>query len=150
MIRMVEAGPRTNPEINEAIGSWISMEIFERPNALRDYSTIGVFNDGQIIFGCAYHNWHRDAGVLEMSGAASSKRFLTRPVLKRLYDFPLVQLGCQMVVMRVSEHNHTLLKQLDRLGYEAVRVKRLRGRHEDEMICTLTAEAWNEWKARHG
>jgi hypothetical protein len=67
---------------------------------------IGVIDDGRLIAGLVYHNWDEKAGVIEMSGAALPGRYwMTRETLKRIYQYPFIQMGCQMVLMRCAEDN---------------------------------------------
>jgi RimJ/RimL family protein N-acetyltransferase len=108
---------------------------------------IGVIDeDGRLIAGLVYHNWDERAGTIEMSGAAlPGKYWLTRETLKRIYQYPFLQMGCQMVIMRVAEDN-VVLRTLKQLGYAFVRIERLLGRNKDGIVCTLTFEAWSDNK----
>lgn len=104
---------------------------------------IGVIDEeGKLIAGLVYHNWNKRAGVIEMSGAAlPGKYWLTRETLKRIYQYPFLQMGCQMVLMRCADDN-VVLRTLKQLNYTFVRIERLLGRKRDAVICTLTFEAW--------
>lgn len=105
---------------------------------------MGVYEDGELIAGMVYHNWHDKAGVLEISGGASTKRWLQPHVLKAMFSFPFDMVGAQMVVMRVSEKSPALVRMLKRFGFKGVLIPRLRGRDENEWILTLTD---NDWKS---
>lgn len=104
---------------------------------------IGVIDaEGKLIAGLVYHNWNKRAGVIEMSGAAlPGKYWLSRETLKRIYQYPFLQIGCQMVLMRVADDN-VVLRTLKELNYTFVRIDRLLGRKKDAIVCTLTYEAW--------
>src|SRR5690606_2224075 len=78
------------------------------------------------------------AGAIEVSGAADTPRWLTKKVLWEMFAYPFEHLGCQIVVMRVSTENTRLHRILTAYGFECYRIPRLRGRHEDELIFTLT------------
>ena len=111
---------------------------------------MAVAHKGELIAVIVWHEWNPSSGVMEFSGAAISKRWLTKPVLKAMFDYPFRDVGCQMVVARVSEHNEALLRQLQAYGFTATRIERLRGPDEDEMICTLSREAWASNKFNRG
>ena len=128
--------------MNDALAEWCAVQIglprpFERP-----YTTMGVFDGGQIVACMLYNNFQPEAGVVEIHGAGLTPRWLTRPVLQEMFSYPFDQLGCQMVIMRVSERNGRLLRMLTAYGFEHVTIPRLRGRDEGERIFSLTDDAW--------
>jgi len=85
------------------IVDWVSEGIFHKPGKLPyDTTCLGVFQNGTMIAGLVYYDQDSDAGVIQISGAASTPRWLTKPVLWEMFDFPFNQLGCQAVVMRVA------------------------------------------------
>ena len=103
-------------------------------------------NQGWLVAGIVYHNWDQEAGIIEMSGASITPRWLTRPILNAMHDYPFfpepVGAGCQMAVMRVPADNERLLRQLAEYGYTFINFPRLFGRHRDGVICHLTDDAW--------
>lgn len=108
----------------------------------RSSKAIGVIDGDKLIAGLVYHNYSPEAGVIEMSGAAiPGKYWLTRETLKRIYQYPFLTVGCQMVLMRVAEDN-VVLRTLAQLNYTFIRIPRLLGRDKDAIVCTLTYEAW--------
>jgi RimJ/RimL family protein N-acetyltransferase len=104
---------------------------------------IGIVDDGKLIAGLVYHNFDIGAGVIEMSGAAlPGKYWLTSETLRRIYDYPFLEIGCQMVLMRVEEKNTSLLRVLAAIGYGFILVPRLLGHDRNCVLCTLTFEDW--------
>lgn len=99
-----------------------------------------------IIAGVVFHNWSPEAGVMEMSAAADSPRWLSRSVLKAMHSYIFADAGCQLAVMRVSEQNERMLRIGKAYGYTPHRVPRLRGREEAEIILTLTDDQWKASK----
>ena len=85
---------------------------------------------------------HPDAGVVEISGAGTSRRWLTRKTLRTMFAVPFEEWGCQAVVMRVSDHDDALHRMLRSYGFEKYRIPRLRGRDEAENVFLLTDAAW--------
>lgn len=96
------------------------------------------------IAGVVFHNYSPESGVMEMSAAATSPRWLTRNVLHAMHNYIFADAGCQMAILRVSEHNKRMLRIAKAYGYQAHRIPRLRGRDEAEIILTLTVEQWRD------
>ena len=92
---------------------------------------MGVTRGGVLIAVVAYHEWDPHAKTIQMSAAATDKRWLSRNVLFRMYDYPFNLVGCQLVVKRVAAENAALLNQFTRLGCTFYRIARLRGKDED-------------------
>lgn len=103
---------------------------------------IAVLLDDHLAAGLIYHNYDPDAAVVEISGAAWEKGWLTRPVLKAMYDFPFVSLSCQAVVQRVPDEDTAQHRMLKIYGAERYHIPRLRGRESAENVFVLTDDAW--------
>lgn len=132
-----------NPAVNEMLWKWASMKLFEHTRGFGGAChTMGVFDGTELIGVMVYHNYDRKAGAIEVSGAADNPRWLTRKVLWDMFAYPFEQLDCQIVVMRVSPENRHLHRILTAYGFDCYTIPRLRGRHEDELIFTLTDDAW--------
>ena len=114
---------------------------------------IGVVDDGRLIAGLVYHNWEPEAEIIEMSGAAlPGRQWLTRGTIARMYQYPFLQVGCQMIVQRNSVDDDRLLRQLAVYGYTFIRIPRMLGRDKDGVLCLLTYEDWvnNRFNRRFG
>lgn len=111
---------------------------------------MGVLDGTELVACMLFNNWQPEAGVIEIHGAGVTPRWLTKPVLKEMFDYPFRQLGCQNVIMRVSERDNRLLRMLTAYGFENVAIPRLRGRDEGERIFWLTDDAWNANKFNKG
>lgn len=104
MNHVVWGGPNA-PELNAALAHW-ACEKLDITRGFGPCTTMGVFKDAtDPIAVMVYHNWMPENGVIEISGAATTSRWLTRPVLWEMFSYPFNQLGNQLVVMRVSERN---------------------------------------------
>ena len=127
---------------NETVAAWVAAHIpgcergFDKPVA------IGVLDGERLIGGTAFHNWNPEAGVIEMSSAGTSARWLIRPMLKAIFGYVFDQLACQLVVMRVSERNERMIGIARKFGFDGYLIPRLRGRDEAEWLFTLTDEQW--------
>jgi hypothetical protein len=115
-----------------------------RERGLPPGKAFGVIDaDGHLIAGIVYHSFDPDAGVIEMSGAALPGRlWLTRETIRRMYVYPFLEIGCQMVVNRVSATDRQQLRQLAAYNYAFITVPRMFGRDKDGVLCLLTREAW--------
>jgi RimJ/RimL family protein N-acetyltransferase len=101
-----------------------------------------------LVAGIVYHNWNPEAATIELSAASTCRNWLTKERLRAIYGYPFDQLGCQMVVSRHSEHNARVRRIWTALGANEYTIPRLRGRHEAEVIATLTEEAWREFEGK--
>ncbi len=140
-------GGADNPEINDALGGWCVAHIGLPRGVEPPYTTMGVFDDDRLIAVMLYNNWSPEAGVIEIHGAAIDRRWLNRRTLWEMFSYPFVQLGAQIVVMRVSERNvmwngRGIPRFLKAYGFTNVLIPRLRGRDEGEIIYTLTDDDW--------
>lgn len=130
------------PELNAYLSQWASRHCDGHIRGFGACTTMGVF-DGERLVGCmVFHNFFRESGVIEISGAALSPRWLTRPVLWEMFDYPFNRLGCQTVAMRVGASNKRLHRTLTRYGFKCYILPRLRGRTEDEFVFLLTDDDW--------
>lgn len=143
---IVWADDTSCPEINDGIGQFVASHIVGCDRGFEKFNSMGVIDKDRLIAGVIYHNWSPETGVIELSAASTSPLWLTVPVLNAMFDYPFRQLGCQICILRVSERNQRMRRILDRFGFSSVRVPRLRGRDEAEIIFTLTDDAWNSNK----
>jgi RimJ/RimL family protein N-acetyltransferase len=142
MITTAYFGPRSFPEQNEAVGDFVSAIIWGEAGRVKDYCSMAVVEDGRLIAGTLYHNWHPSAGAMELTSASLSRKWLTRPVIKAMFTLPFDMMGCQIVALRVSHRNKTMLRIARDFGFYEVVIPRLRGRDEDEHVFTLTDDQW--------
>lgn len=132
---------------NKALAEWASSIVAPtREIDLTPCTCMAVIDRGLLIAVMIWNNWDQHAGTMELSGAAVSKRWLTKPVLNSMFFYPFQEANCQMVVARVSEHNTPLLRQLKSIGFDQITVPRLRGRNEAAVVCTMTDEQWQASK----
>lgn len=127
---------------DKQVGEWIAAQLGQSGFAGYFMSAIGVFENGQIIGGTAFHNYYVKEGVIEMSSACTDSRWLSRRMIRAIFTYVFDLLECQMVVMRVSSDNSVMLNIASRFGFNTYTIPRLRGKSEDEVICTLTVEQW--------
>lgn len=124
------------------MAGWVASHIPGCERGFANPVSIGVIEDGRLIGGTVFHNWNPEAGVIEMSSAGTSPRWLSAKMLRAIFGYVFDQIGCQLVVMRVSARNARMISIAERFKFTGVLVPRLRGRDEDEWIFTLTDDAW--------
>lgn len=131
------------PEANQAFGQWAALRIFQNGGSFAPpFSTMGVFDGGNLIAVIVFHNYSSEHGVIEISGAADTPRWLTRQVLYQMFAFPFLMLGCQMITMRVDPADKRLRRILTAYGFDHITIPRLRGRDKDETLYMLTDDQW--------
>lgn len=140
-MKLLWGGERT-PETNRAIASFVAGHIPGCERGWENFTSLGLVGDDGLVAGVVFHNYAPEAAVIELSAAATSRRWLTRPMLKGMFGYPFEQLGCQMVILRVSERNTAMINIAERFGFTAYRIPRLRGREEAEILFTLTNDDW--------
>lgn len=138
----------------DALASLVADAIW--PNKGYDFGScraIAVVDEyNNLAAGLVYHNWFPDEKVIEISGAAWKKGWLTRSVLGVMYGFPFKDCGCDVVVQRVSDDDKAQHRMLKAYGAEHYRIPNLRGLGKAENVFVLTKEAWlnNRFNKREG
>jgi hypothetical protein len=96
-----------------------------------------------LIAGIVYSNYDPEAETIEISGAAlPGKYWLTRGTIERMYVYPFLRCGCQMIYQKTPADNERLLGILAAYDYSFIPVPRMFGREQDGVLCVLTYEAW--------
>lgn len=131
---------------NQAIAAWVAAHIPGCERGWHNPTAIGVLEDGELIGATVFHGWQPEAGVIEMSSAGISPRWLHPRMLRAIFEYVFDQLKCQMVVMRVSERNERMVRIAQKFGFDGHLIPRLRGRDENEWVFTLTDDAWRSHK----
>ncbi len=95
-----------------------------------------------LVGGFVFHNYEPEAGVIEVSFAATVRNWLTRPILYAAFSYVFDQLGCQLACSRTPAGLSHALRIARAYGFKQVTIPRLFGRTEDGVISTLTVEDW--------
>ena len=138
----IKWGGSSKPALNQAIKEWIEQRIWTDGRVLPPSVTMGMFDDGAIVAGVAFHDWQPVEGVIEISAASDTKRWLTRPVLHAMFSYVFETAGCQLAVARIDPENKSLCRIFKAYGFEEYFIPRLMGRDKGQTILTLTEEAW--------
>lgn len=148
--------PKHNPTENKVVGDFVSFGIWGEAGKISNFASMAVVERGELIAATLYHNWQPEEGVIELTSYSTDKRWLTRKVISCMLSTPLVRLGCQLIVLRVSERNEVMCKIARKFGFTETYIPRLRGRDEGEYIFCLTDDQWAKSRyniaseAKHG
>lgn len=123
---------------DDAVAGWVAAHIPGCSRGFGECRAIGVGNP-DLIAGLVYHNWCPEYGTIEISGAATDRRWMTRPVIHGLLEYPFS--FCQMVFSQTDTDNPARGIWL-RLGADEYEIPRLRGPDRAGIILTLTREQW--------
>ena len=109
-----------------------------------DCGTVMLVADGKtIVAGVMFHNWQPASGVVQISAASDSKRWLTRPTLKAMFGYAFDTMGAQAVVA-CMDAGRPLIRIFEAYGFKRYEIPRLRGRNKAEAVLVLGDD---EWKA---
>lgn len=109
--------------------------------------TILAVSDGQKVIGaCLFHNYDPDAGLVELTSASLSAKWLTRRVLAEMFGFAFDQMGCQAAMMRVDPTNTRMCRIAAAFGFKRYDIPRLRGRDKAEALFLLGDDEWRSGK----
>lgn len=137
-------GSAENPEVNDGLAMWCAQKVGLDRGFAPPFTTMGVFNGPELIGVTVFHNFQPKEGVIEISGASASARWLPRKVLFEKFSYVFEQLRCQLCVMRVSERNDRMIAVARKYGFTGHLIPRLRGHDEAEWIFTLADNDWQE------
>jgi hypothetical protein len=128
---------------DEDVANFVASLILGMDRGFGNSKAIGILDkDGLLIAGLVYHNWQPEFGTIELTGAATNRRWMTRDVLQFMYDYPFLVCKCQMLIQYNSARNVHLNEQLRRGGFCEYHIPRLKGRNEDGIMLTLTDDQW--------
>jgi RimJ/RimL family protein N-acetyltransferase len=107
-------------------------------------TAIGVVENGDLIGGTVFHQYSPEAGVIEMSSAAVSARWLAPKMIRAIFQYVFDQIGCQAVVMRVREDNARMVRIAQKFGFDGHLLPRLSGRDAGLWVFILTDDQWRD------
>ena len=121
---------------------FITERIWGAEVEMTEGTVMGIVADSKIIGACLFHNWQPDTGVIELSSASTSPRWLSRRTLREMFGFAFDRLGAQAAVMRVDPENTKMCRIASAFGFKRYDIPRLRGRNKAEAIFVLGDDDW--------
>lgn len=129
------------------VDQWVAQNLAIRPFDL-SYSIANVDISKGILGATVFHGWYPETGIIEMSAFGEHASWMSRKMINAAFSYAFDELKCQMIVWRVSENNSRMANIAERLGFVGYTIPRLRGRHEADIVFTLTDDKWNASKFR--
>lgn len=134
---------------SKAVADFVDSLTGEPGRGFGPSEALGIIdNDGKLVAGVVFHDWHPEFRRIEISGAAISGHWLTRSIAAQVGEYAFDRLGCQMVVFRTDEDNTRARRLCRALGGDEYVIPRMRGEDRAEVLITLTAEAWRASRMR--
>lgn len=137
---------------NDVVSQWVAKHMASR-SFLRGFgncTAIGIADDTGLIGGTVFHNYEPESGIIEMSSASVSPRWLPPKMISAIFGYVFDQLKCQAVVMRVREDNARMVRIADKFGFTGVLLPRLADRETGLWVFTLFDDQWRMHRAnRH-
>jgi RimJ/RimL family protein N-acetyltransferase len=131
----------------DSVRTFVSKGLWDGKRQFGSSTAIGFANADQgLVAGVVYHNFEPDAGVIEVSAYSARRDWLSRDLLRVIFEYPFFEIGCRLVVARISEHNTRTLRIWNALGSKQYSIPELRGPNEAEVIATLTRDDWQNSK----
>jgi RimJ/RimL family protein N-acetyltransferase len=97
-----------------AVAGWVAARI-PHVTGFKDMAAIGIERAGELVGGVVYHEYR--GNDIQMSTAADSRRWLTEGVLRALFVYPFVTLGCERVSAFTPKGSTSTRRFLERLGF---------------------------------
>lgn len=126
----------------EAICRFVSQRIWGKDKPFMGNTAMGVVSDDKLVAGAVFSNFDADAGVMEISAASDTARWLTRPILYDMFSYVFDQMKCQAALLRCDPDSSRLGRILTAYGFERHDIPRLRGRNQSEALFILGDDVW--------
>ena len=130
-----------------AVDAWVAQKLGLRQWPM-SYSIANVTNKGDLMGATVFHDYYPETGVVQLTSVSDDPRWMSRRMINAVFTYAFDTLGCQLVVLRVSEHNSRMRNIADGLGFKSYTIPRLRGREEADVIYTLTDDDWRASRYR--
>lgn len=130
-----------HPEISQWVSDHIPMMSglpFYRPKA------IGVVDDGgELVAGVVFHNYQPAFSAIEISCAATSRKWLTQRNAYAIMHYPFVQLGCRRITaLTPPKRGASALRFLNKFGFVREGLIRHGFGSDDAAVMGLLREEW--------
>ena len=150
MIRYAYHSSQHGPEANAQCAGFVSQMIWGDGRGFTPHMAMAVIEGETLIAATIYHNMDPDAGVIELSSGAYSKRWLQPHIIRAMFWLPFEFLKCQMVVLRVDAANSGMCAIARRFGFDEHVIPRLMGRDKPGIVFTLTDDQWRAHRLYNG
>ena len=115
-----------------------------------DAQAIGLVEADKILAGMVVHDYSRACRNCQLTFAAASARWATRPSIRALLAYPFEQLRVARVTTMIASRNVRALRLNERLGFVREGIMRRGFGNDDTVILGLLREETPEWMGFHG
>ena len=128
---------------SETVAPFVARLIWGEGYEFGPNQAIGVLDkDGTLVAGMVYHQMHLQHGIIEMSGASLTKRWLNKEILHSIHAYPFSIPGVRVVVHHNGPHQTSLHRTLRAYGYQETLIPNLWDEGEPMHTWTLTRADW--------
>ena len=135
-------GNLQNLRLNRILCNYVACRVFNREHDFGPCGSIGVLQGDRLLGVVVFHNWLPEYGIIELSAAADSPKWLCRRSIKEIMTICFEQHGCQQVVSRMAIENTRAIQIYDFLGFDTIVLPNMRGSGKHEHLKLLTKEKW--------
>lgn len=126
---------------DEPVAAWVAAHIPGCERGFGKCRALGVFDaQGQIVAGVVFHDWSPERGLIELSCAATDRRWLTRDVMRATWDYAFSV--ARLAVSRTSERNRPVRRIWRACGASEYVIPDLWADGEAGVIITLARHQW--------
>lgn len=136
------------------IGSWVAQQLPDITGAadFGPYTSLGIVRDGRIVAGVVYYDYRKTD--MMMAVAASDPRWLSRSMLREIFDYPFRQMNCQRVSAVIDRRNKRARKLVEGVGFRMEGVLRKALKHNRDAILYGMTKDECKWiqprRTQHG
>ena len=113
------------------VGPWVADRVF---GEWKGDPAIGLERHEKMVAGVLYENWNRRSIVCHIAVDG----LMTPAYLAAIFHYPFVYLGCDKIIVPVSEGNTDSIKFVKKLGFQEE--ARLHDAHPDGLLLLFTLE----------
>lgn len=131
------------PVWDDRVAGWVAAHIPDCERGFGECRALGVVNhNGELVAGVVFHEWNPERGLIELSAAATDRRWLTRTVanIAMGYAFSVAR----MAVVRTDERNMPVRRLWKALGVVEHVIPDMWAPGVATIIITLTLEQWQK------
>lgn len=126
---------------DEHVATWVAARIDHCGRGFDTCRALGVVDaEGRPVAGVVFHDWWPERGLIELSCAATTPRWLTRNVARAVWAYAFAV--ARMAIGRHSERNAPARRVWTACGASEATIPDLWGPGEAAIIATLTRPAW--------
>lgn len=138
---------------HKAVAAWVAdrLKHVEGDDDFGPCKAIGVASEvGELIGGVVYSNYRPSLRSMDISVASSTPRWLTRPMITYMLNYPFYQVGCVRVTAITGSRNKATIRFLHGLGFYREGVVRKGLLTEDAMLYGMLEKHWRTNKFNTG